>query len=225
MVAGRVVVFMADAAVVAIVPAAVPDMLGGVPALPAAAFHLLEQLGADLVAPAVRPAADLERFIEQVLPSNGEVQQTGEAFGRVAGAVHMDVDAAGTVCHGSLFDQRPDNVLQVLDVLVLEDGGDDFTGILLVGRDDFITALLLTADASVAHGFPGAALAVAGTVGIVGGADVTRGLAEVFCNRSGSRCTGNAGQLNLYAEVLALNRGAHTNSPFGYFLISLLAFL
>ena len=192
-IAGGVVVAVADAAFVTVVPAAVPDVLGGVPALPAAAFHRPEQLGTDFVAPAVGPAADLKRFVEQVLPPNGEVQQTGEAFGRVVGTVHMDVDTAGGVCHGPLLDQCPDNVLQVLDVLVLEDGGDDLAGILLVGRDDLPAPLLLTADAAVAHGFPGAALAVPSAVGVVRGADVARGLAKVFCDGGGSRCTGDTG--------------------------------
>ncbi len=161
------------------------------------------------MAPAIGTVADLERFVEQVLPSNGKVQQTGEAFGRVVGPVHMDVDAAGTVCHGSLLDQRSDNVLQVLDVIILEDGSDNLAGILLVGRDDLTAALFLTTDAAVTHGLPGAALAVTSVVGVVGGADVARGLAEVFCDGSGCGGTGDAGQLNLDAEILILNRGAH----------------
>ena len=208
-VAGGVVVAVADAALVTVVPGAVPDVLGSVPALPAGLFHCLEQLRADFVAPAVCPVADLKSLVEQVLPPNGKVQQAREAFRGVVGAIHMDMDAAGGVCHSPFLDQRTDNVLQVLDVLVLKDGGDDLAGIPLIGRDDFITTLLFTADAAVAHGLPGAALAVASAVGVVGGADVAGGLAEVFRDGSGCGGAGDAGQLNFDAEVLVLDAGTH----------------
>ena len=69
------------------------------------------------MAPAIGTVADLVRFVEQVLPSNGKVQQAREAFRGVVGTVHVDMDAAGSVCHGAFLDQRSDNVLQILDVI------------------------------------------------------------------------------------------------------------
>src|SRR5699024_2989914 len=76
-------------------------------------------------------------------------------------------------------------------------------------RDDLTAALFLTTDAAVTHGLPGAALAVASAVGVVGGADVARGLAEIFRDGVGCGGTGDTGQFNLNAEVLVLNRSTH----------------
>ena len=47
------------------------------------------------MAPLVGTFSNLEGFIEQVLPTCGEIQQAGKTFGRMVCAVNMDMDAAG----------------------------------------------------------------------------------------------------------------------------------
>lgn len=111
MVAGTVVMLVIDATAVPVIGGAVPDFLGCGTAAATLLLHGLEQFRVDLVAPLVGAVSNLEGFIEQVLSTCSKVQQTGKAFGRVVCAVNMDVDAAGRICHSTLFDEGADDGL------------------------------------------------------------------------------------------------------------------
>lgn len=101
---GAVVVGRIHASIVSVIRHAVPDTLCIVPACPAVLLHFTEQGGVDFVAPVVCAAADLQGFVEQILPPGGEVQQSAEAFGRVVRTVNVYVDTTGAVRHGTLLD-------------------------------------------------------------------------------------------------------------------------
>ena len=128
----------------------------------------------------------------------------------MVGSVHVDVDSAGAVGHGSGLAEGTDDLLQVLHVLILEDGGHDFAGVFPVGADPLPVDLALGADAPVTHRLPGAALAVRGLVGVVAGPDVP-GVAgaEVVGDDLRGFLPGDSGQLNLDAEVLLFHHVVH----------------
>lgn len=119
------------------------------------------------MAPSIFPGTNLEGFVEQILSAGGEVQQSGQAFGGVIGTINMDMDAAGSICHGSCLDQLTDDVLKILNVFVLKDGGYDLAGVVGTSTLNSAVSLDLADDASVAHGLPGAALAIGGAVNLV----------------------------------------------------------
>ena len=120
------------------------------------------------MAPVVCAAADLQGFVEQILPPGGEVQQPAEAFGRMVRTVNVDVDTTGTVRHGTLLDQRPDDLLQVGDVLILENRGHDLAAVGIVSLHDCAASVPPGSDGTVSHALPYAAFAVLGLVGLVG---------------------------------------------------------
>lgn len=208
-VSGRVVVLVVNGPGVTVICGAVPDTLSGFLALLAAGLHGLEQFGGDFVAPSVLSGTNLEGFVEQILSASGEVQQSGQAFGGVVGTINMDMDAAGSICHGSFLDQLPDDVLKILNVFVLKDGGDDLAGVVGTSALDSAVALDLAVDAAIAHGLPSAALMVGGTVDFVVGADVPGSGAEVFGDNLCGILPGDAGQLDFDSEVLIFDH--HTN--------------
>ena len=122
------------------------------------------------------------------------------------GAIHMDMDTARGVRHGTGLDQRTDDVLEIFDILILQDGGDNFAGIgTVVGVYDSSVTLDLCADATITHCLPGAPLPVSGPVGLVIGSDVASGRAVVTGNHLGGVLSGNTGQLDFNAEVLILD--------------------
>lgn len=59
---------------ISVIHHAVPDALCIVPACPAVLLHFTEQGRVDFVAPVVCTVADLQGFVEQILPPGGEVQ-------------------------------------------------------------------------------------------------------------------------------------------------------
>lgn len=166
-VSGHVVVLVVNGPAVTVICGAIPDTLGGFLALLAAGFHGLEEFGGDFVAPSIFPGTNLEGFVEQILSAGGEVQQSGQAFGGVIGTINMDMDATGSICHGSCLDQLTDDVLKILNVFVLKDGGYDLAGVVGAGTFDSAVALDLADDAAIAHGFPCASLAIGGAVNLV----------------------------------------------------------
>lgn len=131
------------------------------------------------MAPSVFPGTNLEGFVEQILSAGCEVQEPGQAFGGVVGSINVDVDAARGICHCTCFDQLPDDVLEILDVFVLKDGGDDLTRIIAICAADSAILFDLAVDASIAHGLPCPPLAISGAVDFVVGADVTGSGSEV----------------------------------------------
>ena len=149
MIPGLIVVRMVNRAVVAIIGCTVPHMLGSVPTLLSTLLHSFQQLRGDFVAPSVGSASNLQRLVEQILSSGSQVQQSSEAFGCVVGTIHMDMDSAGGVCHGTSLNQLSDDVLEVFDVFILENRRNNLTGIIRIGSDDAPIDLFLGADASV----------------------------------------------------------------------------
>ena len=95
-------------------------------------------------------------------------------------------------------------------ILVLEYGGHDLAGVRGASGDATVAAALaLGGDAGVGHGFPGAALPVGGTVGLVVGAEVAGLGAEVSGDDVGGFLAGDTRQLNLHTEVLFLHHVVH----------------
>lgn len=166
-VSGRVVVLVVNGPAVTVICGAIPDTLSGFLALLAAGLHGLEQFVGDFVTPSIFPGTNLEGFVEQILSAGSEVQQSGQAFGGVIGTINMDMDAAGSICHGSCLDQLTDDVLKILNVFVLKDGGYDLTGVVGTSTLNSAISLDLSDDTSIAHGLPGAALAIGGAVNLV----------------------------------------------------------
>lgn len=178
-----------------------------VPACPAVLLHFTEQGRVDFVAPVVCAVADLQGFVEQILPPGGEVQQPAEAFGRVVRTVNVDVDTTGAVRHGTLLDQCPDDLLQVGDVLILENRGHNLAAVGIVCLYDCAASAPPGSDGTVSHALPYAAFAVLGLVSLVGATcKVDTADTEVVGDDGGGCSAGNARHFNLNAEVLALNR-------------------
>lgn len=117
-------------------------------------------------------------------------------------AIHMDVNPTGFIGKGPFFTQQPDNFLQVLYVLILKNGADNFTGIVSIRAYKYTINTLSGVDTAVRHGPPDAPLAVGGGIRVVSPASVAAPGAKVFCNHSGSFAAGNAGQFNLDSKVL-----------------------
>lgn len=92
--------------------------------------------------------------------------------------------------------------MQVLYVLILKNGADNFTGIVSIRAYKYTINTLSGVDTAVRHSPPDAPLAVGGGVRVVGPAGVAAPGAEVFCNHRGSFAAGNAGQFNLDSKVL-----------------------
>ena len=204
---GAVVVGRIHASIISVIHHAVPDALCIVPACPAVLLHFTEQGRVDFVAPVVCTVADLQGFVEQILPPGGEVQQPAEAFGRVVRTVNVDVDTTGAVRHGTLLDQCPDDLLQVGDVLVLENRGHDLAAVGIVCLYDCTTYAPPGSDGTVSHALPYAAFAILGLVRLVGTTcKVDAADTEVVGDDGGGCSAGNARHFNLNAEVLALNR-------------------
>ena len=125
-------------------------------------------------------------------------------------AVHMDVDAAGTVGDSPGLAESADDVLQILHILVLENGGHDLAGVHGASGDAAMAGgLVLGGNAGIGHGFPGAPLPVGGTVGFVVGAEVAGLGAEVSGDDVGGLFTGDTRQLNLHTKVLLLHHVVH----------------
>lgn len=205
-VARLVVMPVADAAAVPVIDGAVPDFLGCGTAAAALLLHGLEQFRADLVAPLVGAFSNLEGFIEQVLPTCGEIQQAGKTFGCVVGTVNMDMDAAGRICHSALFDEGADDGLQIRDVLILENRGDNLAFILVIGIHNMAVHAALWGDGGIPHALPAAALVVYGLVGLVDRAHKAGAYrAVVVGNDLCGYLTGDAGEFDFNAEVLVLD--------------------
>lgn len=130
----------------------------------------------------------------------------------------MDMDAAGSICHGSSLDQLPDDVLKILNVFVLKDGGDDLAGVVGTSALDSAVALDLADDAAIAHGFPCAALAIGGAVNLVVCTKVAGSGAEVVGDNPGGVLPGDAGQLDFDSEVLVLDHHVHSLLDFFHIL-------
>ena len=218
MVSGRVVVLVVNGPAVTVICGAVPDTLSGFFAFLATGLHGLEEFGRDFVAPSVLSGTNLEGFVEQILSAGGEVQQSGQAFGGMIGTINMDMDAAGSICHGSCLDQLPDDVLKILNVFVLKDGGDDLAGVVGTRALDSAVALDLAVDAAIAHGLPSAALAIGGTVDLVVCTKVAGSGAEVVGDNLGGVLPGDAGQLDFDSEVLVLDHHVHSLLDFFHIL-------
>lgn len=153
-VAAGVVVLVVDTAGVAIVGGAVPDALDTALGLFAVTLHGFQQSGVHLLAPAVGAVTNFQSLIEQILAANGEVHQAGQAGGGMVLAVHMDVDAAGTVGDSPGLAESADDVLQVIHILVLEDGGHNLAGKRgTSGNPTVAGRLALGEDAAIRHGF------------------------------------------------------------------------
>ncbi len=210
---GGVVVLVVDTTVISVVQRTVPHPLDVGLGLVGGLLHGLEHSGIHFPAPAVGAVSDLEGFVEEVLAADGEVQEAGQGFRRVVRAVHVDVDPAGPVGEGPGFPKGADHVLEIVQVFVLKNRRDHFAGVVASGVDLPAVVLPLGVDASVAHGLPGAALAVRGAVGLVVGADEPAGGSEVGGDDLCGLLAGDAGQLNLDAEVLLLHHFVHGISP------------
>ena len=204
-----VVMLMVDAAGVTVIGGAVPDALQAALGFLAVILHGFQQRGVHLLAPVVCAGANFQSLVEQVLPANGEVHQAGQAGWGVVLAVHMDVDAAGAVGDCPGLAESADDVLQILQILVLEDGGHDLAGIVAANKDSAPAGLALGLDAAIGHGFPSAALAVGGAVGSVVSAEVAGPCAEVGGDDVGGLLTGDTRQLNLHTKVLLLHHVVH----------------
>lgn len=92
--------------------------------------------------------------------------------------------------------------MQVLYVLILKNGADNFAGIVPVRIYQYAVHALLCVDTAARHGPPDAPLAVGGGIRVVSPAGVAAPGAKVFCNHRGSFAAGNAGQFNLDSKVL-----------------------
>lgn len=125
---GGVVVLVIDAASVVVVGSGVPGSFH-VAVGADGVLHCPEEFGGHLVAPLIGTGADLEGFVEQILSAGGEVDQAGQTFGGVLLAVHMDMDTAGAVGDCTGFPESSDDVLEIFQIFVLEDGGNQFAGV------------------------------------------------------------------------------------------------
>ncbi len=92
--------------------------------------------------------------------------------------------------------------MQVLYVLILKNGADNFTGIVSIRAYKYTINTLSGVDTAVRHSPPDAPLAVGGGIRVVSPAGVAAPGAEVFCNHVSGFPTGYACQLNLDSKVL-----------------------
>ncbi len=198
---GGVVVLVIDATCVVVVCPGVP---GGFHVAIGAdgVLHRSEEIGRHFVAPTVGTCTNLKRFVEQILSAGGEVDQSGQALGGVLLAVHMDVNTAGAVGDGTGFPESPDDVLEIFQIFVLEDRGDQFTGMIMTCAHRAAVLLALSADGCVGHGLPCAVLTITGAPGLVVGTEVMGGGAEVVGDNGCCLLACDAGEFDFYAEVL-----------------------
>ena len=211
---GGVVVLVIDAASIVVVGSGVPGSFH-VAVGADGVLHCPEEFGGHLVAPLIGTGTDLEGFVEQILSAGGEVDQAGQAFGGVLLAIHMDVDTAGAVGDCTGFPESSDDVLEIFQIFVLEDGSNQFAGVVVVGVHGAAVDLALGADGSVGHCFPGAVLAVGCAPGLVVGTDVAEGSTEVVGDDACGLLTGDAGEFDFYAEVLVLNHFVFSSQVLG----------
>ena len=213
------VVSVVDAAAVSVVRLRVvhPFQRGfGVLALP----HGLQHFLAGLLAPLISAAFILQGFIEEILPPGEEVDKVDQRFRCVVGSVHMDVDSAGIVGHRPSLDQLPDDLLQVLDVIVLEDRADHFaaevpTGSAFVPADRPAVHPCFGPDGDVAGALPPAILPVQRPAGVVAIRLMMTGCvcSVVVGDDFSGLYPGDPGELDLDSEVLILD-GGHCPFPF-----------
>ncbi len=73
---------------------------------------------------------DAQGLVEQVVSGMDDVHEVADRAWCVVLPIEVDVDAAGAVGEGSGFAQRPDDLLQVLDVLFVgEDRADQLNAV------------------------------------------------------------------------------------------------
>ena len=159
------------------------------------------------------PGFVLQRFAEKILPAHHQIHQPDQAVRSMVGSVHMNVDPAGAVGQGATFDQLPDDVLQVFDVLILQDRADHFAaeigGSPAFGpvNDPAIPAnLRLDGDVTLALPLP--AFGVLRGVGVVSIVFMANAVgSEVGGDDLRGGGAGDAGQLDFDSEVLILDGG------------------
>lgn len=151
MVAGRIIVGMADSAGIAIVCFAVPDAFSIGSRQFRQFFHFFQDICVDFAAPALFSLRNLKGFINQVLPGNHEIYEPLQGIGRMVCAVHMDMDAAAAVCYSTVFPELPDDFLKQVDIFIIQRGSDHFNAVFI--KSFSLAVISGTVDRTVPHYF------------------------------------------------------------------------
>ena len=114
----------------------------------------------------------------------------------------MDMDAAGLIGDSASFPQEPDDFLEVLHILILENGADNFAGIIPIRVYQNTITFSFGVDAAIRHSPPDTSLSVGSGIGVVGPANMAAAGAEVVGNHIGGFLAGYARQFNFNPEVL-----------------------
>lgn len=116
----------------------------------------------------------------------------------------MNVDPAGAVCLRAACPEFPDDLLQSLDVLVLEERGDDLTTNLAVDVADSRRIL----NGAVAHGRPCSALAVLALPAVIAVTIVADGVlcSEMLGNDLCRVISSDSVSFNLDSEALVFDQ-------------------
>ena len=134
------------------------------------------------------------------------------------GSVHMDMEPAGIVGFSACVAQSTDGSLKNFHVLVAKHRGHKLHLIAPVcGAEILAIHTVLGTNAAVAHDFPLPPLGILHGPGVITGAYIYGAGLEVV--RQGFRCipTGDAGEFDFYAELLAFDAdpGASPDWPWG----------
>lgn len=139
-VAGLVIVGMADAAGVAVICRAVPDTFCVGLCQFWQLFHFIQDISVDFPAPVLFPLGNLKGFVNQVLPSNHKGYEPFEGLRRMVRAVYMDMDPAAAVCNGTAFPELPNDFLEQFNIFVIKRGRYHFDAVFLHGFEGMVVS-------------------------------------------------------------------------------------